>query len=114
MIDHHETSKSLYKDTIIKYLTELEDHRRKDKRLWINEQGIRLGRVQSMRQGPKLVEVWEEGDQMIKLQNRLKEITEEREEIKKRMKRKPRVPEFEASADFDLEESEFNNVDKDE
>jgi hypothetical protein len=30
------------------------------------------------------------------------------------MKRKPRVPEYEASADFDLEESEFNNVDKDE
>jgi hypothetical protein len=24
------------------------------------------------------------------------------------------VPEYEASADFDLEESEFNNVDKDE
>lgn len=31
------------------------------------------------------------------------------------MKRKPRVPEYEAaSVDFDLEESEFNNVDKDE
>lgn len=51
---------------------------------------------------------------MIKLQNRLKEIADEREEIKKRQKRKPRVPEFEASADFDLEESEFNNIDKDE
>ena len=37
LIDHHETSKSLYKDTIIKYLTELEDHRRKERRLWINE-----------------------------------------------------------------------------
>lgn len=67
-----------------------------------------------MRQGPKIVEVWEEGDQVIKLQNRLKEISDEREEIKRRMKRKPRVPEFEVSADFDLEESEFNNVDKDE
>jgi hypothetical protein len=62
MIGNHETSKSLYKDTIIKYLTELEDHRRKERRLWINEQGIRLGRVSSMRQGPKIVEVWEEGD----------------------------------------------------
>jgi len=30
------------------------------------------------------------------------------------MKRRPRVPEYEASADFDLEESEFANVDKDE
>lgn len=68
-----------------------------------------------MRQGPKVVEIWEEGDQVIKLQQRLKEITDEREEIKRRMKRKPRVPEYESSLqEFDLEESEFNNVDKDE
>lgn len=60
------------------------------------------------------MEVWEEGEQVLKLQSRLKEISDEREEIKRRIKRKPRVPEFEASADFDLEESEFNNVDKDE
>lgn len=40
---------------------------------------------------------------------------DEREDIKKRMKRKPRVPEYEASGpDFDLEESEFKDVDKDE
>lgn len=56
--------------------------------------------------------MWEEGDQVLKLQNRLKEITDDREEIKRRVKRKPRVPEFEQ--EFDLEESEFNNVDKDE
>lgn len=114
MVTNNENAKSLYKDTMIKYLTELEDHRRKERRLWLNEQGIRLGRVSSMRQGSKIVEIWEEGDQVIKLQNRLKEIADEREEIKKRQKRKPRVPEFEASADFDLEESEFNNIDKDE
>lgn len=115
LITTHESSKSLYKDTMIKYLTELEDHRRKERRLWLNDQGIRLGRVSSVRQGTKVVEIWEEGDQVIKLQNRLKEISEEREDIKRRMKRKPRVPEYEAaSADFDLEESEFNNIDKDE
>jgi hypothetical protein len=45
MITNHESSKSLYKDTMIKYLTELEDHRRRERRLWLNEQGIRLGRV---------------------------------------------------------------------
>ena len=67
MIDQNEVSKSLYKDSIIKYLTELEEHRRKERRLWLNEQGIRLGRVSSMRQGPKIVEIWEEGDQVIKL-----------------------------------------------
>lgn len=30
------------------------------------------------------------------------------------MKRRPRVPEYEASVDFELEESEFANVDKEE
>lgn len=48
------------------------------------------------------------------MQQRLKEISDEREDIKRRMKRKPRVPEYEASVDLDLEESEFANVDKDE
>jgi len=40
----------------------LEDYRRKERRLWLNEQSIRLGRVTSVRQGAKLVEVWEEGE----------------------------------------------------
>ena len=37
LIDGHDSAKSLYKDTMIKYLTELEDHRRKERRLWLNE-----------------------------------------------------------------------------
>jgi hypothetical protein len=62
LIDGHDREKSLFKDTIVRYMTELEEHRRREKRLWLNEQGIRLGRVSSVRQGAKLVEVWEEGD----------------------------------------------------
>lgn len=49
IITNHETSKTLYKDTLVKYLTELEEMRRKDRRMWLNEQGIRLGRVSSIR-----------------------------------------------------------------
>lgn len=37
IITSNESSKGLYKDTMIKYLTELEDHRRKERRLWLNE-----------------------------------------------------------------------------
>ena len=51
--------------------------------MWLNEQSVRIGRVSSMRQGTKLVEVWEEGDDYYKLNTRLKEIAEEREEIKR-------------------------------
>jgi hypothetical protein len=37
MIANHDISKNQYKDALVKYLTELENHRRKEKRLWINE-----------------------------------------------------------------------------
>jgi hypothetical protein len=62
LVVSHENSKALFKDTIIKYLVELEEQRKKDRRAQLNEQGTRLGRVSSIRQGSKLVEVWEEGD----------------------------------------------------
>jgi len=72
---------------MIKYLTELEDKNRREKRLWLNEQSIKLGRLSSVRQSTKLMEVWEEGEAIIKLQNRLREIQSEKEEIEK-MKKK--------------------------
>ena len=59
---------------MIKYLTELEDKNRREKRMWLNEQSIKLGRLSSMRQSTKLVEVWEEGESILKLQSRLREI----------------------------------------
>jgi hypothetical protein len=34
---------------MIKYLTELEDKSRREKRMWLNEQSIKLGRLSSMR-----------------------------------------------------------------
>jgi len=34
---------------MIKYLTELEDKNRREKRMWLNEQSIKLGRLSSMR-----------------------------------------------------------------
>lgn len=58
--------KKLYTDTLIKYLTELEDKNRKERRIQMNEQSIKLGRVSSSRQGTKVVDMWEEGEQIIK------------------------------------------------
>jgi len=37
MVTNQESSKGLYKDTIIKYSTELEDYKRRERRLWLNE-----------------------------------------------------------------------------
>lgn len=38
MIDSYESMKHLCTDTLIKYLTELEDKNRREKRMWLNEQ----------------------------------------------------------------------------
>lgn len=58
----------------IKTLTSLEDKLRKEKRIWLNEQAIRLGRLTTQRQGTKFVEVWEEGEAFRKLYTKLREI----------------------------------------
>lgn len=56
---------------------------RKEKRIWLNEQAIRLGRLTTQRQGTKYVEVWEEGEGFKKLHLKLKEIQLEKEEIER-------------------------------
>ena len=66
MIEQNDNMKRLCTDTLIKYLTELEDKNRREKRLWLNEQAIKLGRLSSVTQSTKLIEVWEEGESIIK------------------------------------------------
>lgn len=128
-IEGYQSMKRLCTDTLIKYLTELEDKNRKEKRMWLNEQSIKLGRLSSVRQSTKLIEVWEEGEAMIKLQTRLREIQAEKEEIEKLKKKtkqqaakrvngKPLVPTDafgkNEDSEFAFEETEFQNVDKNE
>lgn len=67
IIQENDSMKQIYIDTLIKYLTELEDKLKKEKRMWLNEQSIKLGRVNTMRQGTKIVDMWEEGEAVLKL-----------------------------------------------
>ena len=153
LLEQNESLKRIYIDTLIKYLTELEDKNRKERRIFLNEQSIKLGRVSTVRQGSKVVDMWEEGEAIIKLQTRLREIAHEKEEIEKLKKRAkqgskkgqagggsaasqakmlPPVPLdafgrstngngngmlphlMNENSEFDFEESEFNNIDKNE
>jgi hypothetical protein len=54
--------KKVFMDAHVKTLTALEEKLRKEKRAWLNEQAIRLGRLTMTRQGTKYVEVWEDGE----------------------------------------------------
>ena len=143
LLEQNEGMKRIYTDTLIKYLTELEDKNRKERRMWLNEQSIKLGRVSTLRQGTKVVDCWEEGESILKLQTRLREIQNEKEEIEKLKKRAknqrksngvsgsktlppvptdafggPKVngglPLINENSEYDFEESEFNNIDKNE
>ena len=67
LLESNESMKRLYIDTMIKYLTELEDKNRKERRIFLNEQSIKLGRVSTVRNGTKVVDMWEEGESIIKL-----------------------------------------------
>ena len=87
LLESNDSMKRLYIDTMIKYLTELEDKNRKERRIFLNEQSIKLGRVSTVRNGTKVVDMWEEGESIIKLQTRLREIQMEKEEIDKLKKR---------------------------
>ena len=46
MYDHQ---KKIYIETLIKYLVDLEEKTRKEKKVWLNEQSIRLGRQATQR-----------------------------------------------------------------
>ena len=87
LLESNDSLKRTYVDTLIKYLTELEDKNRKERRIFLNEQSIRLGRVSTVRQGTKVVDMWEEGEAMLKLQTRLREIQLEKDEIEKLKKK---------------------------
>jgi hypothetical protein len=146
----------------IKTLTSLEEKIRKEKRIWLNEQAIRLGRLSLQRQGTKYIEIWEEGEGFKKIHQKLKEIQNEKDEIERLKKNRNKhklkkngtmvlpavpvdgfsgnqigasttthngsrvtqgsanigtgagIPQMNEPSEFDLEESEFNNIDKNE
>lgn len=74
LFDQHEIQKKLFIESHIKTLTLLEEKIRKEKRIWLNEQAIKLGRLTTQRQGTKFVDMWEEGEAFRKLHKKLKEI----------------------------------------
>ncbi|CDW76433.1 protein kinase domain containing protein [Stylonychia lemnae] len=139
-----ETQRRLQMEQHKKTLTLLEEKIRKEKRIWLSEQSIRLGRPTTQRQSTKYVEIWEEGEVFKKIHQKLKDIQREKEQIerlkkssnksksisKKIGKELPQVPQdgfsngsqrqncgmigYTENSEYDLEQSEFNNIDKNE
>ena len=61
----------------------MEEKTRKEKRIYLNEQSIRLGRYTTHRQGTKCTEIWEKGEAFKKLELQIHNLARERGEIEK-------------------------------
>lgn len=83
----YENNVNLGKGSLIKIMRELEEMKRAQKRDWINEQGLRLGRYAIQRAGSKVIEIWEEGEEFISIKNKIKDIFTQKEELEKQKKK---------------------------
>lgn len=83
VIDRGLNLKKAYSQALHKYLIQLELSNRRQKRIWLNEQSFRLGRLSTQRQGARVWEFWEEGEAFRKVNSRLREIQQEKEEIER-------------------------------
>ncbi len=61
----------------------MEEIKRSQKRQWLNEQSLKLGRFLVQRAGNQIIEVWEDGDDVIKVKNRLQKIIIDKYELEK-------------------------------
>ena len=74
------------KFSLVKYLKELEEIKRNNKRKWINEQEFRLGKIVVSRVGNKTIDIWDQGEEITKLQNRYRTIEKEKDELERQKK----------------------------
>lgn len=91
IIEQNTHLKKLYIAGLKKYLIQLEEKTRKEKRLWINEQQVRLGRYHvSAGVTSRCREMWHDGEAYHKFNHRLAAIQAEKEEIEKLKKNRKR------------------------
>lgn len=75
------------KTKLIKYLRDLEESKRKDKKRWLNEFSYKVGRLAVQRLTNKSIDYWEEGEEIIKYKNRLNEIHINQNDLDKEIKK---------------------------
>ena len=78
-----ESQLSQTKLKLIKYLRELEEAKRREKKKWIYEVGYKVCRQGLQRMSAKIVDVWEDGEDIITNKRRLLEIVSEKNCLEK-------------------------------
>jgi len=75
------------KNSLIKYLKDYEELKRIKNKIWLNEQAYRLGKFSIQRMGHRVIEAWEDGEEIINVKNIIKTIKETKEDLEKLKKR---------------------------
>lgn len=78
-----ESQLSQTKLKLIKYLRELEEIKRKEKKKWLYDVGYKVCRQGLQRMSAKIIDVWEDGEEIITNKRRLMEIMSEKSILEK-------------------------------
>jgi tousled-like kinase len=83
ILKQYDTQIGQFKSSMTKILRDLEEIKRAQKRQWLNEQNLKLGRFVVQRAGNQIIEVWEDGEEVMKIKNILQRIIIDKDELEK-------------------------------
>lgn len=83
----YENQIALGRKSLIKYLKDNEDLKRNLNKIWLNDQAFNLGKFSIQRAGARLMEVWEDGNDIKNIKAELKEIKNNKDDLEKIKKR---------------------------
>ncbi len=99
----------LAKAGIVRYLKELEEIKRKEKKKWLNDMEYKLGKYTLQRVGQTVMDVWEDGEEFINLNKRIREIEIEKEKLDKQKKNLQNIQKKRTNTNIeDIYESDLN------
>lgn len=78
-----ESQLSQTKIRLIKYLRELEENKRNEKKKFLYETGYKVYRQGIQRMSSKLVDVWEDGEDIVNFKKRMLEIQQDKNNLEK-------------------------------
>lgn len=105
----YESQLLLSRKSLIKYLKDNEESKRNLKKIWLNEQAYRLGKFSIQRAGARLMEVWEDGEEINNIKNAIKEIKNNKEDLEKVKKRLSLAIKKKEMKEKELSNSNTNN-----
>jgi hypothetical protein len=99
--------------SLVKYLRELEETRRKERKKWLHEVGYRVYRQGTQRMtAAKVVDMWEDGEEIISVKKRLLEIIQEKNQLEKELNKNRKNAQVKENSDANKPNERYEQDDK--